>query len=270
MPRAGTTCCSARLPRLAKAAELPSDGAYGSGHASVYDDLYEGRGKDYAAESQLIATLIGARRRGASSLLDVGCGSGRHLEYLATTFDDVAGSEPSDAMRDYARQRLPDVALFDQSLPDLRLDRCLDAVICMFSVIGYVGGETGSVDALDAAVAAMAGHLTPGGVLLVEPWMFADQYRVGHVGTDFTRTPAGRAIFRMSHSGITGAGRVSVLTMNYLVGDDDGVTHFEDTHLLTMYTRPELEAAFRRAGLSFEFVDDVFTRGVAIGVAPLT
>ena len=58
----------------------------------------------------------------------------------------------------------------------------------------------------------------------------------------------------MSHSGLAGAGRVSVLTMHYLVGDDAGVTHFADTHLLTMYTKSELAEAFSSAGLSFEFV----------------
>jgi SAM-dependent methyltransferase len=256
--------CLARLRRLAKAAELTSDSAYGSGHADVYDDLYDGRGKDYRAESRAITRLIRGRNRSARSLLDVGCGSGRHLAELADRFE-VHGAEPSSAMRALAAQRLPGVVIHDQGLPALGTGRTYDAVICMFSVIGYVGGATGSVAALNDSVAAMTRHLNPAGVLIVEPWLYPERYRAGYVGSDFTRTKAGRAIFRMSHSGITGAGRVSVLTMNYLVGDDAGVTHFADTHLLTMYTKSELAQAFSNAGLSHEFASAGFSRGVIVG-----
>jgi SAM-dependent methyltransferase len=260
------TCCSVRLRRHARAADLPHDSAYGASHADVYDDLYDGRGKDYAAESRAVATLIRTRNRKAASLLDVGCGSGRHLQHLAAYFTDVEGTEPSAAMRTLANARLRHTPIHDQGLPGLRLGRRYDAVICMFSVIGYVGGETGSIPALRASVDAMAAHLNPGGVLIVEPWLFPERYRVGHIGSDFTRTRTGRVIFRMSHSGLTGAGRVSVLTMNYLVGDADGVTHFEDIHLMTMYTATELADSYASAGLSYDFVESGFSRGVAIGV----
>jgi SAM-dependent methyltransferase len=260
---AGTTFFSGRHRRHAKAADLPVDSAYGEGHADIYDDLYDGRGKDYAAEAAAITHIIRERRPDAASLLDVGCGTGRHMEHMAREFAVTDGAEPSAAMRARAANRVPRATLYPVALPDLDIDSRYDAVICMFSTIGYVGGADGSTRNLDAAVAGMARCLTDAGVLIVEPWMYANRYRVGHVGSDFIRTPDGRMLFRMSHSGIQG--NVSVLTMQYVVGDADGVHSFSDTHLMTMYTPEDFRRAFTAAGLTVEFVDPGFGRGVVVG-----
>jgi SAM-dependent methyltransferase len=50
---------------------------------------------------------------------------------------------------------------------DFNLGLTFDAVVCLFSAIGYVV----TVKRLHSALAAMARHLRPGGVLLVEPWL---------------------------------------------------------------------------------------------------
>lgn len=185
------------------------------------------------------------------------------MEQMAREFATVDGVEPSAAMRARAAKRVPRATLYPTALPDLGIDQQYDAIICMFSTIGYVGGAEGSTRKLDAAVADMTRCLTDAGVLVVEPWLYADRYRVGHVGSDFIRTADGRLLFRMSHSGIQG--NVSVLTMQYVVGDAGGVRSFSDTHLMTMYTPDDFRRAFAAAGLSAEFVDPGFGRGVVVG-----
>jgi SAM-dependent methyltransferase len=230
--------------------------AYGPDHASIYDDLYAGRGKDYAAESALVIAEILARKPDATQLLDVGCGTGRHLHYLRRRFGDVSGVEPSPAMRELAEARLNGVPILDGSLDTLATGRTYDSVVCLFSVIGYAVS-------LVNAVARLTAHLNPGGVLIVEPWLSPDTYDVGHVGGDFTRT-AERSIFRMSHSGLDG--NVSVLRMDYLVGTVDGVSHFTDEHRLRLSTRREYQAAFKAAGCTVEYLTPGFGRGLFIGV----
>lgn len=239
--------------------------AYGPGHAGVYDDLYRGRGKDYAAESQTIVAEIRARMPDATSLLDVGCGTGSHLAHLRDQLPDVEGVEPSAAMRVFADARLPGITVRDGEMGTLRTGRSYDAVTCLFSTIGYAGGATGAIDGLRTAMARMAAHLRPGGVLVIEPWIFAERYVVGHVGSDFTRA-GHRTIFRMSHSGLTGDhDRVSVLTMRYLVGDENGIAQFTDVHTLSMFSRPDFLTAFRTAGCdNVEFLDPAFGRGLFV------
>ncbi|HVW90094.1 MAG TPA: class I SAM-dependent methyltransferase, partial [Gaiellaceae bacterium] len=50
----------------------------------LYDLEYAG--KDYAAESAAIARIVHERNPGARTLLDVACGTGKHLEHLRHEF----------------------------------------------------------------------------------------------------------------------------------------------------------------------------------------
>jgi SAM-dependent methyltransferase len=246
---------------------LTTNDPYGEDHAGIYDDLYTARGKDYAAESASVASIILTRQPHATSVLDIACGTGLHLAHLRNRFPDAAGVEPSAAMRARAIARLGGgVPVHDADMRDIRLDRQFDAVTCMFSAIGYAGGPDGSTAQLRKALDAMAAHLPTGGVLVVEPWLDPSQYAIGHIGNDFTRTDE-RAIYRMSHSGVhPDHPHVSVLTMDYLIGTAAGITHFTDVHVMSMFTTAELAAAFEAAGCRPEFVDPGFGRGVVVGV----
>ncbi len=50
--------------------------------AELYDQFYEARGKDYAAEASAVTDLVRSRYPHADSVLDVACGTGSHLEPL--------------------------------------------------------------------------------------------------------------------------------------------------------------------------------------------
>jgi dTDP-3-amino-3,4,6-trideoxy-alpha-D-glucopyranose N,N-dimethyltransferase len=256
-------CCSVALRLPVKAADDATWRTYAA-QAGIYDDLYTGRQKDYAAESARLIELIRATVPDAVSLLDVGCGTGRHLAYLRTEFGDVEGVEPSDGMRDIAARRLPGTPLRDGDMRTLDTGRRYDAVICMFAAIGYVGGTTGDTSGLFASIDRMAAHLNPGGVLIVEPWIAPERFVVGHVGSDFTRT-AERSIFRMSHSGLVGADRrVCELTFRYVVGSPTGIVTFTGVDHLTMFSRAEFTDAFAAAGLRSTFGEPEFGRGLYV------
>ena len=55
--------------------------------AAWYDRFYGT--KDYAGEAQLVSALIRRHQPRARTLLDVACGTGRHLEHLRREFDWV-------------------------------------------------------------------------------------------------------------------------------------------------------------------------------------
>lgn len=75
--------------------------------ARYYDRLYAG--KDYAGEVQRLVSLLGVEPDGSqSTLLDVACGTGLHIEHLARYFR-VEGLDICPELLEVARDRTPDV-----------------------------------------------------------------------------------------------------------------------------------------------------------------
>lgn len=220
---------------------------YDDALAEAYDDLYAvGLGKDYRHEARALSDLIRARNPHAHSLLDVGCGTGEHLRTLATLFDDVEGVEPSAPMRAHAQAKLPGATIHDGDMRDLRLGRSYDAVVCLFSTIGYAV----TTDDLYATVASLTRHAARGAVVVIEPWFTPDQWIDGKISHLVAETGT-RTVVRVSHS--SRAGTASLMTMHYLVADSDAaepIRHFSDEHTMGLHTDDDYHAAMAAAGLS--------------------
>jgi SAM-dependent methyltransferase len=227
--------------------------------ARYYDALYSW--KDYAGEAEPVHELVQARKPGAATLLDVACGTGAHLAELRRWYR-CEGLDLDPELLAVARERLPDLPLHQADMRDFDLGRRFDAVTCLFSSIGYLL----TVDALEAAVAAMARHLEPGGVLVVEPWLSPEAVTVPHVGAVFVDEPELK-IARVNTIEVDG--RMSSFDFHYVVGTPAGVEHFVEHHELALFTHEEQLAAFRAAGLEVEHDEEgLMGRGLYIGLRP--
>ncbi|KJK43306.1 SAM-dependent methyltransferase [Streptomyces sp. NRRL F-4428] len=234
--------------------------------ADVYHDFYHGRGKDYRAEAAVVRELVGQRTPvppAAGSLLDVACGTGSHLAEHAGHFGHTAGVDLSADMLAVAARLNPGVPLTQGDMRDFRLGRTFSAVTCMFSSVGYL--ETAAD--LDAAIANLAAHLEPGGVLVVEPWWCPESFRPGWVGADVVRSGE-RTISRVSHT--VRDGRNSRMEVHYTVADPlAGIEHFTDTHVMTLFERTEYRDAFLRAGLEPSYVrHELYGPGLFVATRP--
>jgi SAM-dependent methyltransferase len=142
------------------------------------------------------------------------------------------------------------------------LARRFDAVTCLFSSIGY----TADVPGLRAAIAAMARHLEPGGVLVLEPWLEPGQWIEGRPHVVVVDEPDLK-IARMNVS--TQEGRLAIMHFHYLVGTPEGVQYFDERHEAALFTGEEYRAAFAAAGLEVEHdAEGLIGRGLYVGVAP--
>jgi SAM-dependent methyltransferase len=226
--------------------------------AELYDAIYSY--KDYAGEARQVHEVIQALgRSGGRALLDVACGTGLHLAQFRAWYD-VEGVELSEAMLAIARRRLPGVPLHQGDMAEFRLARRFDAITCLFSAIGYVR----TVQRLHRAVGNMARHLAPGGVLIVEPWLFPGVFKPGHIHGHFVDRPELK-VARMSRGRIEGS--LSVLDMHYLVATPSGVDRFAEHHEIGLFAPEDYEDAFRAAGLRVAFDPDGLTgRGLYAGV----
>jgi SAM-dependent methyltransferase len=207
--------------------------------ARIYDAIYSAI-RDYPREAAELDRLIQDQRPGARTLLDVACGTGAHLAHL--TGYEVEGLDLDPEMLAVARERLPDVAFHQADMADFDLGKRFDAVVCMFSSIGYVRTEK----RLRSALASMARHLEPGGVLVVEPWLSPEVWLDRHVAAVFV-DESELKIARMNVA--QREGNLSMFEFEYLVGTPDGIERFSEPHELGLFTVDQYLEAFRAAGL---------------------
>lgn len=138
---------------------------FGASYADVYDALYAD--KDYAAECDLIERVLRTNLAvPARTILDLGCGTGRHALVLAKRGYDVLGVDRSPHMIERARVGGAEVDYAVADLRTFRSDRRFDATLMMFAVLGYQLEDEDVIAALRTARA----HLLDGGVLLFDCW----------------------------------------------------------------------------------------------------
>lgn len=228
--------------------------------AHVYDLTYST--KDYATEAADVRDLVRRRNPAAQTLLDVACGTGRHLEHLRAWFD-VAGVDVDPGMVAIAQERLDGVAVQVADMRSLDLGRRFDVVVCLFSSVGYMR----DLAELRRAIGAMRAHLAPGGVLVVDGWVRPDRWiEPGTIFSEAVRDDEA-ALARAGRS--WREGRNSVLEIHSVVATADGVDHLVDRHELTLFSDEEYRFAFTATGLTVERIDSPMPdRDRYVGVTP--
>lgn len=235
--------------------------AYTRMSGEVYDLIYAE--KDYAGQAQKVAEIIKARcESGGNLLLEAACGTGVYMQYLTPAFA-VEGFDLSSGQVEAAQKRLPGARIVVADMIDFDMGQTYDAVVCLFSSIGYLKSK----DNLDKAIANMAHHTKPGGVLIVEPWLGVEDFKPGHISLE-TSSDEKMTVARMGIS--SQEGNISVVDMHHMVGTENGIEHFVERNELAMYSDEEFADAFAKAGVGLEIDPEGLTdRRLCIGKKPL-
>jgi SAM-dependent methyltransferase len=212
--------------------------------ARIYDLLYVGTGiKDYEAETAELCRIIEESSPGARTLLDVACGTGAHLAALSRWYE-VEGADISPAMLAVARGRVPGVALHQADMRTIALGRTFDAVICLFSSIGYITDPA----EMRSAVARLAAHVAPGGVLVLDGWVrpdeWHDRFRPEPDIAQDDEALVVRLAFTRRERDITN------LDMHHLVQTAEGIDYFVENHRLALTPTEDYVSAVESAGLA--------------------
>lgn len=224
-------------------------GAYSRYYNLFYKD------KDYPGEARYVRSLIEKYLPEAKSILDLGCGTGRHDLLLNQMGFQVTGVDMSQEMLAVANSHLaaldPEPSSLDFHQGDIRtirLDRTFDVVVSLFHVISYQPGN----DDLAAAFATARAHLKPGGIFIFDCWygpaVLTDRPVVRIKRLEDEEIAVTRLVEPVM---LANENLVELKYHVFIRSKESGaVDEVKETHLMRYLFRPELELLLRDSGLS--------------------
>jgi len=139
-------------------------------YGKYYDLLY--KDKDYFSESEYINRLVEKFRPNSNSILDLGCGTGKHDIIFAENGFDVTGVELSENMIRKAKtnqeknKQYLKLKFIRDDIRNLKLNRRFDIIFSLFHVMSY---QTTNKDLL-LTFSTVKEHLKEDGLFIFDFW----------------------------------------------------------------------------------------------------
>lgn len=137
-------------------------------YASYYNLLY--KDKAYIDESSYVLKLLERhinRPLKSCTILDLGCGTGRHDFEISKSMKHVTGIDQSEEMLNLASEyQTVNIEFLNGDVRNYRDSRHFDAVISLFHVASY---QTSNED-FDRFLETASYHLEPGGMFVFDFW----------------------------------------------------------------------------------------------------
>jgi len=141
---------------------------FGNFYSQYYDLLYSN--KDYAGEVEYINSLINMYTDNAHTILDIGCGTGKHAEIFTEKGYEVLGVDISSDMLTVAEKRRigkeQRLTFCQSDIAHLNLNKKFDVITALFHVMSYQKDN----HTLLLSFKNVTEHLKEGGIFIFDFW----------------------------------------------------------------------------------------------------
>jgi ubiquinone/menaquinone biosynthesis C-methylase UbiE len=211
--------------------------------AKYYDKIYSEL--EYEKDSEVLKWLINKHKHTEGNrLLDVACGTGNHAQYLVDKFS-ILGIDTSEEMLKIAREKVKDAEFKLDNMQTFDLDEQFDAIICMFSSIGY----NTSYEDLEATLRNFHRHLRPGGVMIFDTWFHKKGWIEGYMSIN-TVIEDNLQVARISQS--WSKNDLGNFNMVFMIKEEGKVDFEIDQHTLLIIDIDNVKAIMDSVGFTTE------------------
>jgi len=208
-----------------------------SKYAGYYESVYAH--KDYLLEVDVILKIQSKYAPEAKSVLDFGCGTGRHDAFLVEAGLEVTGLDRSHSMLKLAQmRRLGDQGRFlhiDQA--DKITDRSIDFGVSLFDVVSYLTND----EDLNRFFELMFLKTKPSAPLIFDFWHLPAVVHLKPETRKKVFSHKNQTITRISESFLDC--NSSCVTANhefYVSENEQLVDHFSESHLMRCFSKNEM------------------------------
>lgn len=215
--------------------------------SQYYDYIYSW--KDYESEAAILKQIIhNFKMSPGNELLDAGCGTGTHLQYLQNDFS-VMGIDISDGILKEAKLKNPQIQFKQCDFIHVNFAKKYDVILCL----GYAIAYTKNHHNLQKTIKSFAKLLNPGGVLVIEPWFQQESYQDNSA---LIKTYQSNELHIARMTDFRKKGIISIVNSHYLVSEKGkSVQHWEELHELAMFEKSEYLQLMSENGLDSEYYE---------------
>ena len=221
---------------------------FGETYAKYYNLLY--KDKNYLEEYTYIREILNKHGANGKNILDIGCGTGKHLNFFKKDGFFVSGVDMSENMITEAKRYLQqEENLICAKASEFQFDKRFDAIVSLFHVMSY---QTENSE-LEKVFLNVSEHLTEGGLFIFDFWygpaVLSDPpvVRVKRLEDDDTQiTRITEPVMRFNEN---------IVDVNFEVIIEDKKTHISErineTHNMRYLFLPEIIYLAKKTELSF-------------------
>ena len=227
--------------------------------AKYYDLLYAH--KDYKSEAENIRQVIEKHKISkGNALLEVACGTGKHIEYLKEYYT-VTGLDLSEDMLAVARKNISGVEFIQSDMTQMSLGKQFDVITCLFGSVNYIQTREG----LSKTFKAFSDHLNKGGIVVFEPMFTEENLYLGNLGFTYVD---GDDVKLARMNLVRREGDLVLLDFHFLVGTSEGINYYKDPSPMSVFSHDTLVTIMEDNGFHVEHekAESMKSAGLFIGI----
>lgn len=206
-------------------------------YSKYYDLLY--KNKDYKSESDYVINCLTEMNPEIQSILELGCGSGSHANYICEQGFRITGIERSQSMLHKAVQK--NISNFNPVQGDISsfdLNQKFDVAFSLFHVISYLTDN----QSLLGCFQSVYKHLNTGGLFLFDFWYSPAVYNLKPETRVKRLEDETLSITRIAESDLNHNENVVAVNIEVLIKDkiSNKTEIINEKHLMRHFSLPEL------------------------------